>query len=114
MSGRMPALLCLGFVAAAAWADEFDDLRLRWRGMLTGGAGADLTMPEVRERVAAIDSTARGNWTALLKAPARRALWSDLASTTVSSQITGSWKRVKDMALAWATPGTQHFGNPEL
>ena len=110
----MRALVCLGFVAVAAWADEFDDLRLRWRGMLTGGDGADLTMPEVRERLAAIDSTARGNWTGLLKAPDRRALWSDLASTTVSSQITSSWKRVKDMALAWATPGTQHFGNPEL
>jgi hyaluronate lyase len=110
----MPALACLGFVAAAAWADEFDDLRLRWRGMLTGGDGADLTMPEVRERLAAIDSTARGNWTGLLKAPDRRALWSDLTSATVSSQITSSWKRVKDMALAWATPGTQHFGNPEL
>ena len=110
----MRALACLGFVAAAAWADEFDDLRLRWRGMLTGGDGVDLTMPEVRERLASIDSTARGNWTALLKAPDRRALWSDLASATVSSQITSSWKRVKDMALAWATPGTQHFGNPEL
>src|SRR5512140_3232284 len=114
MSGRMRALACLGFVAAAGWADEFDDLRLRWRGMLTGGDGVDLTMPEVRERLAAIDSTARGNWTGLLKAPDRRALWSDLASATVSSQITSSWKRVKDMALAWATPGTQHFGNPEL
>ncbi|MBI4873125.1 MAG: hyaluronate lyase, partial [Acidobacteria bacterium] len=110
----MRRLVLLAVLAVTARGDEFDNLRLRWRAMLMGGDGIDLAMPEVRERIAALDSTARGNWNSLLKTPDRRALWSDLASTAISSQITSSWKRLKDMALAWATPGAQLYGNPEL
>ena len=102
MSGRIAALACLGFVAAAAWADEFDDLRLRWRGTLTG-SDVDLGMPQVRTRLASIESTARGYWDRMDKSAGRRVLWSDLASATDSGQITSNWRRLRDMAVAWAT-----------
>jgi hyaluronate lyase len=98
---------------AAHQADDFDNLRLRWRTTLTGGE-ADLTMPQIRSRLSSIESTAQGYWDRLDKSPTRQALWSDLASPTNSSHMTSSWKRLRDMALACATPGQPLHNNPDL
>lgn len=48
------------------------------------------------------------------KSPARRVLWSDCSSTTDSGQITSNWRRLRDMAVAWATPGQGLAGNTDL
>lgn len=109
----MRALLLIALLGGGACAGQFDDLRLRWREVLTGG-DADISLPQVRSRLASIESTARSNWSKLDQTANRRALWSDLASPTSSSQITSSWRRLRDMALAWATPGQALYGDGEL
>ncbi len=109
----MKLILTLVILAAAMQGDEFDELRLRWRNTLTGGE-ADLAMPQIRSRLTSIESTARANWNSLDKSAERRTLWSDLAGPTNSSHITSSWRRVRDMALAWAVPGQALYANADL
>jgi len=106
-----PLLLVL--CAAVLHADDFDLLRLRWRNTLTGGE-ADVSIPQIRSRLASIESTARTQWDRLDKSTDRRTLWSDLASDTNSSQITSNFRRIRDMALAWATPGQALHANADL
>lgn len=101
----LPGLVC---------ADQFDDLRLKRRAMLTGGATVDYSLPQVQSRLAAIESTARRYWTSLDKASERSALWPDLASDSSSAQITSAASRLKAMALAWATPGQKLYGDGAL
>src|SRR5574340_267268 len=103
----------LVLLAAALHADPFDDLRLRWRETLTGGE-VDLAMPQIRSRLASIESTARGYRDRMDKSAGRTALWSELASPTNSSHMTSSWRRLRDMALAWATPGQALYGDAGL
>jgi hyaluronate lyase len=109
---RLTLALCLAALPAAA--DSFDDLRARWRTVLTGGDAVDTALPQVRSRLSGIESSARGNWNSLQKASDRKTLWTDLASTTSSAQITSSWSRLAAMALAWATPGQTLYGDAVL
>ncbi|MBL8179431.1 MAG: polysaccharide lyase 8 family protein [Bryobacterales bacterium] len=109
----MKRTLLLVLCAATLQADEFDTLRLRWRNTLTGGA-SDLSVPQIRSRLASIESTARSNWDRMDKFADRRALWSDLASASNSSQITSNFRRIRDMALAWATPGQALHASGDL
>src|SRR4051812_42110483 len=82
-------------------ADNMDDLRLRWRQTLSGGADLDPTLPQVRSRLTSIQSTGRNNWTSLQKAPDRQALWTDIARTNISADISSTYGRLRDMAVAW-------------
>jgi hyaluronate lyase len=107
-------LLLVVILAAPLWADPFDDVRLKRHAMLTGGAGIDYSLPQIHARLANIESSARGYWRSLQKDPGRTALWPDLASTTISAQITSAWSRLKSMALAWATPGQNLYGDAAL
>ncbi len=100
--------------AALAQGDEFDDLRLKWKAMLTGGALFDPTDLDIANRIAAIDSEARGNWNRMNTAPERNYLWSDYASISVSSHITGSYNRLRSMSLAFSTHGSSLEGDPML
>jgi hyaluronate lyase len=95
----------LSLFPAQAPADDFDALRLRWRRTLTGGVALDTTLPAVQSRLTSIASTARSDSTALQRAANRSTLWNDLASTTVSADISSTYGRLRDMAIAWATPG---------
>lgn len=106
------AVLCL--LPLCLRADSFDDLRLRWRRMLSGGAFVDTTLPAVGARLSAIESTARRNWTSMLKDSARQSLWTDLSRANISSGISASYSRLRAMALAWATPGQALYGDPGL
>src|SRR5262249_45362790 len=103
-------------VAVPTWAqsDEFDDLRTKWKDMLTGGASFDPADPDIANRIAAIDGDARTQWSRMSTATDRAYLWSDLASTTVSSHITSSYNRLKAMALAFSTHGSSLEGDPAL
>jgi hyaluronate lyase len=109
----LAAILALA-VAAPARADSFDDLRLKWRGLLVGGARVDDSIPEVREQLAAIEDRARRTWRSMHAEAKSEALWSELNSTTSSSQITSAWSRLRSMALAWATPGQKLYGDAAL
>jgi len=105
-------VVTLLFVALAR-ADEYDDLLLKWRDLLVG-TGYDTADPDVADRLASIVGTANSHWAAMDKSPARTFLWSDLASTTISSDITNSYHRLRAMTIAYATPGCSLAGNATL
>jgi hyaluronate lyase len=102
----LPGFVCQGW-------DEFDTLRARWKAALNGWE-LDLADPAVAARVRSIESSGRSVWNSLDKSPNRKALWSDLASTTVSSQITSSYNRLRSMALALETQGSGLFQDQQL
>jgi hyaluronate lyase len=104
------ALCC----ALSCRADPFDDLRLKWRVLLVGGDRVDASIPEIHSRLAAIESSARGNWRTMQTAPDRAALWNGLSTTAASNELTIDWSRLRVMALAWATPGQKLFGDAAL
>ncbi|MGO9093683.1 MAG: polysaccharide lyase 8 family protein [Bryobacteraceae bacterium] len=72
-------LVC-GLFPVAGAADEFGELRLRWRRKVTGDAAQS------------VESTARREWGSLQKAAG-------------SAGMSRAYGRLRDMAVAWATPG---------
>jgi hyaluronate lyase len=102
-------LLLVSFVHA----DEYDDLRLKLRGMLIG-TGYDVADPTVAAELSSIASAANSTWSSMDKSPTRTFLWSDQASTTDSSHLTNSYTRLRGMALAYSTPGCSLQGNATL
>jgi hyaluronate lyase len=92
-------------------ADEFDVLREKWAEMLTGGSHLDLTDPAVASSIKSLGSSASSYWATMDKSPTRAFLWSDLASTTDTGHINRSYGRLKTMALAYATAGSNLRGN---
>jgi hyaluronate lyase len=97
-----------------ASADSFDDLRLRWRQMLIGGASLDTSIPQVASALAAINSAAKRNRSTLETASDRQSLWTDIARTTVSADISSNYSRLHSLALAWATPGQSLYQDSGL
>ncbi len=95
-------------------SDDTDNLRLRWRQMLIGGATLDTSLAQVRARLASIESTARRDWSSLQKSADRQSLWTDIARTSVSADISSTYNRLRDMALAWATPGQGLYQDADL
>ena len=113
VAGRFLVVLVTLLLAAFARADEYDDLRLRWRDTIVG-TGYDTADATVISRLNSIANSANSNWSSMDKSPTRTFLWSDLASTTVSIHINYSYQRLRSMALAYATPGCSLQGNATL
>jgi hyaluronate lyase len=87
--------------------DDYDVLRCKWKEMLTGGTTYDPGDPAIANQIAVITNTAESNRASLDKEAGRRTcLWSDPASTTNSSHVTSNYRRLKEMALAYATKGS--------
>jgi hyaluronate lyase len=107
------ALTLVGAPAAHAAADH-DTLRQTWTDMLTGGSTYNPSDPDIATRIGEIDATAQSWWDSLNTAPGRTYLWSDLTSTTVSAQVTAAYTRLKAMALAARTHGSQFEGDQSL
>src|SRR6185369_14064004 len=105
-------LLCV--LPAAGLADDLDSLRVRWRQTLIGGTGLDTTLAAVRSRLASIESTARQDSASMQRSADRTTLWKDLARTNVSADISGTYGRLRNMALAWATPGQPLYQDDAL
>ena len=102
-------LLLIGFVHA----DEYDDLRLKWRDIIVG-SGYDTADPDVASNLTSTANAANSVWATMDKSPTRTFLWSDQASTTDSSHITNSYTRLRTMAYGYATPGCSLQGNATL
>lgn len=94
-------------------ADEYDTLRAKWKDIIVG-AGYDALDADVASKLTSIASSANSSWTSMDKSPSRTFLWSDLASTTVSSHVRSNYSRLRAMALAYATPGCSLQGNASL
>ena len=107
------ALICI-LLAQVARADGLDDLRSRWQQMLIGGASIDPTIPQVASRLTSIQSAGQRQWSSMQKASGRASLWTDIASTTISADVSSNYSRLHDMAIAWATPDQTMFQNGAL
>jgi hyaluronate lyase len=113
VAGRFLVVLAALLFAAFTRADEYDDLRLKWRDTIVG-TGYDTADPNVASRLTSIANAANSNWSSMDKSPTRTFLWPDLASTTISIHINYSYQRLHSMALAYATPGCSLHGNATL
>lgn len=96
---------------ARAAADAYDTLRLRWRDLLTG-TGFDATAEPYATTLRGLGDRARAQYAAM--APTSSSLWPDLPLGTASANITGSYARLRTMALAWVQPGTGLTGDQAL
>lgn len=102
--------------AALAGADDFARLRQRWFDALTGGTDFDPNDPDVARQIAAIDRDAGQWWTTLNTSPGRAYLWEDQIPTgnDPKRQINQNLLRLRDMALAYRTKGSELAERPEL
>lgn len=103
-----------GTAAEVNVADEFDALREKYRTMLTGGTEYNLSDPDVAARVMQITDTAQGLWDIMQKAPDRVRLWNDASFGSDSGSMTTTFGRLRDMALAYATHGSDLEGDQAL
>ncbi|MDR6553088.1 polysaccharide lyase family 8 super-sandwich domain-containing protein [Paenibacillus qinlingensis] len=92
--------------AADASGDEYDLLRARMYDMLTGGPDYDPADAVIADKITNITSTAQNNWDTMNKSEGRAYLWSDMATTTESEHVSGSYQRLEAMTLAYATRGS--------
>jgi hyaluronate lyase len=99
------AATLLAVLRPAHAADEFDTLRGKWHTLLTGVGASDPADPDVARRISGITTEAQRWWSAMDATPGTY-LWSDLASTTASDQITAAYHRIRSMALGYATLGS--------
>ncbi|MFB9327356.1 polysaccharide lyase family 8 super-sandwich domain-containing protein [Paenibacillus aurantiacus] len=102
------------FAPSARAADEYDGLRTKWKALLVGGASVNTSDADIAASIQSTTSKANGFWTSLDKSAGRTALWSDLADWSASSTITGSYNRLKTMAIAYSTSGSSLQNNAAL
>ncbi|WP_407869033.1 polysaccharide lyase family 8 super-sandwich domain-containing protein [Paenibacillus sp. P36] len=103
---NLVALPMTSAAAADAAADEYDQLRARMYDMLTGGPDYDPADPVIAEKITSITAIAQNNWDTMNKSEGRAYLWSDMATTTESEHVSGSYQRLEAMTLAYATRGS--------
>jgi len=118
---RLLQAAAVGLAATTGWSalsglahavgDAYDTLRLRWQDLLTGTGFAPSAEPYATA-LAALGDRARTQQAAM--APTATSLWPDLPIGSVSANITGSYTRLRTMALAWLQPGTGLTGDPAL
>ncbi|MFD2330941.1 polysaccharide lyase family 8 super-sandwich domain-containing protein [Cohnella sp. GCM10020058] len=101
----------LGARSVYAEEDAFDAMRTKWFDFLTGGTGYDTQDPDIAFKLNAVSQT---SWASMDKSSGRTFLWSDMASTTNSSQITNAYGRLRGMALAYRTYGSSVYGDQAL
>ena len=98
--------------ADAATASDFARVRGQWHDTLIGDL--DTSDPVVSTYVQAVAATANGLWSTLDTSASRTYLWADLDSSTVSAVQRDAAGRLRQLALAYATPGSALSGNATL
>jgi hyaluronate lyase len=98
-----------------ARADEYDTLRLRWRDMLTQGTNSSYANGLYFPWIASLESSA-GSYSSSLNTNANRTnLWSTYPNlATDSSDISGTYGRLRTMALACSVRGSTLENNTTL
>ncbi|PRY54678.1 hyaluronate lyase [Knoellia remsis] len=116
--GAVTALgLSAGPLAVGAYAAEpagFDELRRRWVDYLTGGSELDTTNPVIAERVAQISEAAATAVGSALPLTAGGNIWADLPMAGKEANIALTYRRIVDVATAWATRGTAQHADPAV
>ena len=109
------ALVAMFAAVAGARASEFDTLRLRWRDMVTQGTNASYSDGLYKNWIDAIGSSANSYWNSLNTNANRTNLWSAYPNlATDSSDISGTYSRLRTMALGYAVRDTVLYNNTSL
>ncbi|BBA98169.1 putative polysaccharide lyase [Actinacidiphila reveromycinica] len=98
--------------AAAATAADFAKVRSQWHDTLIGSYSA--SDPVIAGYVQDAADAADGLWSTLDTSASRTYLWADLDSGTVSAVQRDVIGRLRQLALAYASPGSSLSGNAEL
>jgi hyaluronate lyase len=98
--------------AAAATPSDFAKVRSQWHATLIGSY--DPADPVISTYVQAMADTAHGLWSTLDTSASRTYLWADLDSSTVSAVQRDVIGRLRQLALAYASPGSTLSGDPAL
>lgn len=101
----------LALPVRAAAASTTAELVERWAVLQTGGPGLDLSDAHVAAAVRRVDRAATTVLTTLDRSADRSALWPDLADWTRSNTVSTTFRRLRSIAVAWATPGTSVAGD---
>ncbi|GIG69556.1 polysaccharide lyase 8 family protein [Phytomonospora endophytica] len=97
--------------AADLPAADFTALRARAAELLTGGA-FDPADPAYTAPLAVLETGAATVSASLVRDPARELLFADLPNlTTTIANVSLSYRRLRTLAVAWATPGTRFTGD---
>ncbi|MEU9703838.1 polysaccharide lyase 8 family protein [Streptomyces sp. NPDC047981] len=111
VAGTALAAGVLGTTPALA-ADAYDTIRLKWRELLLG-TGISASDPLFSGRLSDLGTQAASFRSSM--APSASSLWPDLPySSPAGDPVTGSYNRLRTMALAHAQPGTGLTGNASL
>ncbi|MFS0724179.1 polysaccharide lyase family 8 super-sandwich domain-containing protein [Paenibacillus sp. 1P07SE] len=92
--------------------DAYDQLREKWKTVLTGGIGYDPLDPDIAGVLATLEDNTETYWNTLDTASSRTYLWSDWDDGSISAAET-SYNRLRTMAIAYSTPASafyQHTG----
>lgn len=111
-------MLMLAAVLSAslsARGDEFEMLRLKWRNALTQGTNSSLSDPLYATWINSVGSSALSYSKSLNTNANRTCLWNSYANlATDSSDISGSFTRLRAMALGYAVHGSSLEGDTSL
>ncbi|MBD2867018.1 polysaccharide lyase 8 family protein [Paenibacillus arenilitoris] len=103
-------LVSSAFTVTAEAEAPYDELRKKWKDVLTGGTLYDPAIPEIAAKIGQIEETAIGYRDSLQRGTDRidcNCLWTASSSElSARSYIFRSYDRIKAMALAYATHGS--------
>lgn len=111
-------LLTTGFAPLAqaagdATGEQLQALRERWVDQLTGRKLITAGDPDFAAALSGLDTAVNTSMALLVTGPGRSQVFSD-AALTVDAQMVTTYKRLAQMATAWATPGSAHENNAAL
>ncbi|WP_404455541.1 DNRLRE domain-containing protein [Virgibacillus necropolis] len=102
-------------------ADEFDQLREKWKDYLTGGSDYDPSDPDISNHIEDLvtrvtNEKETGFLQTMNKSGEHEYLWDDLENHTgrPPNYMTESYERLKDMALAYTMEGSSLYQNSDL
>ncbi len=95
-------------------ADVYDQLRIKYKDMITGGSSYDVTDPNIASKLSKIESDAQGYWDSMDTSASRTFLWDDLDGFTNENHIREEYIRLLSMAKGYATYGSDLFNNTTL
>lgn len=119
--GVLVLLMALFATLTSLHADDFDSMRLGWKNLITGGTDyrSNSTLvndSDVKQRIASTTAAAQSYWNDMAASPTVTAgLFVKCPNlATDPAQITGSYGRLRIMALAYNTLGSTLYQNPYL
>ncbi|GAA2758738.1 polysaccharide lyase 8 family protein [Actinopolymorpha rutila] len=113
-SATVAAVTAAGAAQSAAADDDFARMRAQWRAAYVG-SDYDPADPAIAPGLAQLAAEAHQWWSTMETGADRAYLWPDARlEVQISFAISISFGRLSRMALGWATPGTDTYGDPKL